>query len=100
MLDLLVERLAIGLRRVPLSVLIVPCPSRQGRAQGQMHQHHHPDVGVEAPCPHHVAVVHPPEDLQPRVMPRSTAVRPLYSRSNCFVARPIAGNRRKSRPRT
>ena len=50
-----------------------------------MHGQHHPDLGHEPARSRQIAVVHSP-NIFSRALTRSTAVRPLYIRSNFFVA--------------
>ena len=61
----------------------LPC---QGRAQGQMHQHHHAHHRVKTSAPTTLPSSAPQYSLK-RALTRSTAVLPLYNRSNCLVMR-------------
>src|SRR5438094_2751176 len=40
---------------------------RQPQGHRRVDHHHRPDVAVEPPRTHHVAVIYPPEDLQSRI---------------------------------
>ena len=73
-------------------------PRRAGQERGkrQMDDHHRAGHGEETRGAGDVAVVGAPEYFQPRELIRSTLVRPLYNRSNCFVARGMGGKRRRS----
>ncbi len=65
-----------------------PFPSRGHGQQGgkrRMHHQDHPQQGKKPAAARQVPVVGPPENFS-RPITRSTAVRPLYNRSNFFVA--------------
>lgn len=69
-LNLLIERLRNRAEARTTQCLDRASPlSRQDRAQGQMHQHHHPNHCVKPPRTHYIGVVGPPVQLQAAVDP-------------------------------